>query len=528
VANVKAALQALAAAAALILLIVCANVAALVSAGSVDRAEEIVIRGALGASRARIIGQLVMESSILALAGGALGLLVGRWALGFLTGIAPAGIPRLAEVTLDGRIAALGLAATILTALAIGLAPAIRLSKLVGNSGLQHSGSARLTRRYNGRRLLVLIQVSVAVVLTAGASLLARSLQHLVAIDNGFASEKLIAADLYLRGVFDGDSGKLFEELKAKAKTIPGVASVAVSAALPTRVIGLRASVRRAGEAAAAQSTTWRPVSPEYFETAGIPVIAGRSFAGADTLRAPRVAIVNRAFLRSSPGGAIVVGEKLTTSFGKEPLTIVGVVGDVTPTGEADRPAVYVPIDQSPIGGGYLLIRARNDPRPIIPLLAARLRSAVPELAMDRIQRVAETLEAGRAVTRFITLLAATFAGLALLLSAIGVYGLVSGEVSARWRELAVRLAVGASHGDVLWSVIRPCAAILGGAAAIGILGALSAGPALQSLLHGVQPADPYTLAFAPALLGLTGMVAAILASARVLRADPAATLRNQ
>lgn len=194
VANVKPALQALAAAAALILLIVCSNVAALVSAGGADRAHEIVIRGALGASRARVTRQFVMETLILALGGGALGLLVGWWALRLLIGIAPTGIPRLAEIALDGRIAGMGFAATLLTGLAVGLAPAVRLSSLAG--GPNHGGANRVTRRSTGRRALVLVQVAMAVVLTAGASLLARSLQHLVAIDNGFAADRLVAVDL--------------------------------------------------------------------------------------------------------------------------------------------------------------------------------------------------------------------------------------------------------------------------------------------------------------------------------------------
>ncbi len=267
---------------------------------------------------------------------------------------------------------------------------------------------------------------------------------------------------------------------------------------------------------------------PAYFETAGIPIVAGRALSATDTARAPRIAVVNRALLRSLPMEGSGLGARIMATFAKAPLTIVGVVGDVTPAGEADRPAVYVPIDQAPIGGGYLLVRTQGDPRAIVPVLAARLRRVAPGIAMDRVQRLAESLEAGRAVIRFTTLLSAAFAVLALLLSVIGVYGLVAGEVSARWRELAVRLAVGATHGDTLWTVIRPCAAIVGAGAAIGVLGALSAGPALQSLLQGVPPGDPYTLAFAAAVLVLAGMVAAVLAAARVLRADPAATLRNQ
>ncbi len=306
------------------------------------------------------------------------------------------------------------------------------------------------------------------------------------------------------------------------------MASAVISAVVPTQVIGFRASVQLRGQAVAKQQATWRPVSPGYFETAGIPMVEGRPLLDTDTARGPRITVANRAFLRAFSVEGHAVGATLTTSFGKEPLTIVGVVGDITPAGEADRPALYVPIAQAPIGGGNLLIRARHDPQSLIPDLTARLRAVAPALALDRVQRVAESLEAGRAVTRFATLLAATFAGLALLLSVIGVYGLVAGEVSARWRELAVRLALGASHGDTLWTVLRPCAAILAAGAGMGVLGALSAGPAIRSLLHGVPPGDPYTLAFAPALLGLVGMVAAVLAAARVLRADPAATLRNE
>jgi len=175
-----------------------------------------------------------------------------------------------------------------------------------------------------------------------------------------------------------------------------------------------------------------------------------------------------------------------------------------------------------------LIVRAQGDPRSILPALASRLRGAAPSLALDRVHRVADALESSRAVTRFSAQVAATFAALALLLSMIGVYGLTASEVSARWRELAVRLALGATRRDTLWTVVRPCAMVLAAGTALGLAGAVSVGPALASLLHGVRPADLPTLAVAPLLLAALGLVSALLAATRVLRADPAATLRSE
>lgn len=528
VGSVSAALQVLFAAAMLTLVIACANVAALVGARGADRAGEMALRGALGATRARVLGQLIIESLVLALAGGALGLLLGRWALRVLVAMAPVSIPRLAEISLDGRILGAGLAATMLTGLAVGLAPALRLSRLTGTSALNRVAWHRATPRPNARRVLVLAQIAIAVVLTTGAGLLTRSLQHLVTLDHGFMPDQLVAVDLSLRGAFSGDARQLFRELVAQSETLPGVQAVSVSMRLPTQVIGLRASVRMLGERELDLPATWRPVSPGYFDTVGIPVTAGRRFASTDTQLTPRVAIVNTTFVRDLLGGRQPLGSRLTTSLYDDSMSIVGVVGDVMPAGEADRPALYVPIDQFPIGGGYLIVRSQGDPRSILPALTSRLRNAAPSLAVDRLRRVAEELEESRAVTRFSTQVAATFAGLALALSMIGVYGLTAGDVSARWRELAVRLALGASGRETLWTVIRPCAAILGAGAALGILGAVSVGPGLASLLRGVGPTDVPTLVVAPVLLGAMGILAAMLAARRVLRADPAETLRSE
>lgn len=525
---VSAALQALFGAAMLTLLIACANVAALVGARGADRAGEIAVRGALGATRARVLGQLITESLVLAVAGGVLGLLFGRWALSGLVAMAPVSVPRLAEITLDGRIVGVGLAATMLTGLAVGLVPALRLSRQMETSTVNRIGLYRTTTRSTGRRVLVLVQIAIAVVLITGAGLLTRSLQHLVTIDHGFAADHLLAVDLYLRGAFTGDARQLFRDLVANCETLPGVDAVAVSMRLPTQIPGVRARVHWLGEPDLDSPATLRPISPNYFDTVGIPLTAGRRLQATDNERAPRVAIVNATFVRDLLGGRAPVGTRLTTPLIDATVSIVGVVADVTPAGERDRSALYVPIEQLSIGGGYLIVRAQGDPRSILPALTTRLRAVAPNLAVDRVRRVADGLEESRALARFSTQVAATFSALALLLAVIGVYGLTAGEVSARWRELAVRLALGASHRGILWNVVRPCVAILAAGAAIGVVGAVGVGPALASLLHGVDPADAPTVVAAPLLLGAVGTAAAVLAAARVLRADPAATLRGE
>jgi len=524
--DVRAALQALLAATALVLIIACANVAALIGSRGTDRAGEIAMRAALGASRGRLLAQLIIENLVLAAAGGALGLLLGQWMLRFLVAIAPVGIPRLAEVALDRRIVMFGIGATVLTGLAVGAVPALHLSRLA-----QIAGSNRTTwsmRRSRGRRALVFAQIAIAVVLTTAAGRFARSLEHLVIIDNGFAADRLVAVDLYLRGGFSGDSRQLFRQLIDHASTIPGVRAAAVSMRLPTQIAGLRAPVQIVGETAAAAPAVLRPISPEYFGTVGVPLVAGRRFASSDSRNAPRVAIVNRTFVHDILGDHEATGLRLTTPLVNGTLSIVGVAGDVRPAGEPDRPALYVPEEQVPIGGGYLLIDALGDPRSIIPVVAERLRTVAPNLALDRVRRVAEALEDSRAVTRFSTQLATVFAALALVLSVIGVYGLTSGDVSARWKELAVRIALGASHRKALLTVIRPTAAVLATGAALGAAISRGVDPALASQIHGVNADDATTLVSAALLLAAVGIFAALLAAARIVWSDAAAALRSE
>jgi putative ABC transport system permease protein len=525
--DVRPALRALLASAALILLMACANVAALLGARGTERAGEMAVRGALGATRGTLVRQLLTESLVLAVVGGSLGLLLGQWTLSVLVQRAPPGLPRLAEITLDGRVVAAGFCATLIVGLVVGLASSFRASRVNLRASLGGAAPSRASRRTEGRRVLVAAQISIAIVLTVGAGLLAQSLQHLVTIDHGFSPNRLLTVDLYLRGV--SDVRQLFDQFVEAAEAVPGVRSAAAAGQPPTQIPGLRVPVRLEGlPSTAAIVSTLRPVTARYFETAGISLSAGRSFTARDRRTAPRVAIVNATFVRDVLRGRSAVGARLTTDLIEGPVTIVGVAADVTPSGQVDRPALYLPIDQIGIGGGVLLVRTDGNPRSVVPALTTRIRAIAPTLALDRIQAVADTLAAGRADARFTTELVSGFAGLALLLSAIGVYGLTADEAVARSRELAVRIALGATRGEALWTVMRPGAAALVAGAVVGFALSIGAGRWMTALLHGIQPSDPATLLVAPVLLAVVGLVAASLAAAKVLRTDPAESLRRE
>jgi hypothetical protein len=235
--------------------------------------------------------------------------------------------------------------------------------------------------------------------------------------------------------------------------------------------------------------------------------------------------VVNTAFVGQVLGARPALSARLTTELGADPVAVVGVVGDVTPAGEADRPAIYLPMEQLLVPGGSLLVRTEADPRVMVEPLVTRLRAVAPTLALDRIVLVADVLSAGRAVTRFNAVIAAAFAALALGLAAIGVYGLTAGEVAIRRRELAIRVALGARDREALRTVIQPGATALLVGAALGIAITLAIAPWTGLLLHGVGAADPATLALVPTLLGAVGLGAALLAGQRALRPVAAGTL---
>jgi predicted permease len=521
--SVRAALLLVSAAAIVVLLVACANVASLLGTRVVERAGEMAVRGALGARRGQLARQLVVESGLLALAGGTLGLLLGSWTLDLMVAMAPPGLPRLGEIALDGRVILLSTVVLFLVGGAVGLVPARSASRVDLRTALG-TGSRRASGSAGGRRLLVAVQVALAVVLTVASGLLARSLQHAVSIDHGFRPEGVVAINLNLRGTDPGASASLFRNLVEVATATPLVQSAAVAFRLPTDVGGLRVSTRIEGQPSL--PAVLRLVTPGYFDTVGIRVLEGRALSPADTRQRPRVAVINRAYARALLNGVAPVDQTLTTDLVGGGIAIVGVVSDVTPAGAADGPALYVSFDQFAINAGSLLVRVAGDPAAVIPSLVVRLRAAAPGLPFDRIQTLDDALAAGRAVARFSTLVASSFGLLAIALAVIGIYGLSAIEVSSRRQEAGVRLALGATRGELLWSLMAPTARTLLVAMTLGLVAAGATATAMRSVLEGVRPLDPIAFVVLPMLLGLMSVVAALVAGWPLLRMDPAAALR--
>lgn len=512
--------------AGLVLAVACANVAGLIGTSAMDRAGELAVRGALGASRAELGRQLLIENMVLAIAGGALGIIAGAGALDVLVALAPQGLPRLDDITLDARVMGASALVMLLVGVAVSVAPAWHAARTDLTTTLQRSASARTVTGAGARRVLATAQVAGAVVLTTGAALLGRSLQHLVAIDHGFEPDGVIAVSLNVRGIAPAEARTLFGTLADQAATIPGVRSAAVAFRLPTDVVGLRAPMRVEGAVMDPVSVAVRIVTPRYFDTVGLPIVSGRAFGASDTRDGRRVGVVNRAFVREVAGGANAIDARLTGELIAGGVTIVGIAGDVTPGGQPDRPALYMSYEQLSINAGSLVVKSAGDPAALIAPLRSRIRAIAPALPLDRVETLNDVLATGRAVVRFNSLVASSFGLLALTLAIIGVYGVTSREVALRRRESGLRAALGASRGALMAQLLRPVGTVVLVGLAGGLVAAGAMGHSIAALLHGVSPADPVTLLLVPAAIALVATAAAVSAAWPVVRSDPASVLR--
>ncbi|MBS1876070.1 MAG: ABC transporter permease [Acidobacteria bacterium] len=541
---IRPTLMALAGAVSFVLLIACSNVAILLLTRASGRNKEIAIRAALGATRGRIVRQLLTESVLLSVAGGGLGLLLAWGAVSVLRAPRPGNIPRIEDVTVDWRVAAYTLAVCLATGILFGLFPALTAARTRLNETLRDGGrtsqSALHSRR--SRAILVTAELALSVVLLVGAGLMLRSLLELRGVDPGFRPTRVLTAEIALPAArYHGMAvARFFERLLAETGSAPGVRSVAVARNVPLSggdpslnfVIEHRPAVSSAEQPRA----KYRAVSAAYFSTMGIPMLRGRYFSAADSEHAPGVAIINEALARRFFPGEDPVGKRMRPGFMDDSwCTIVGVAGNVKHAGldKDASPEMYYPFVQVPpplmnfVAGSMTLAVATNtDPAGMADTIRRQVRAIDPDQPVFHVRTMEDLLDASMSQPKFQSYLLGAFAALALALSLVGLYGVISFSVNQRSSEMAVRMALGADRGDLLRLVLGEGMRLAVAGVLLGLGLAFVVARGLSRLLYGVGTADPATFLGVPLLLLAVTALAIYLPAMRAARTDPALAVR--
>jgi predicted permease len=545
VGDVRTALLMLLGAVGLVLLIATVNVANLQVAGITARERELSIRAALGAGRGRIARQVLTESLLLAALGGVLGLLLAYWGVRVLIALAPAGLPRLKEIAVDGRVLAFTAAVSLLSGLLSGLAPVMhgfgrRLDESL-RGGAQNLSEQRRRRL---RQALVVMEVSLSLVLLIGSGLLLRSFERLAGTSPGFNPQPLLSTLISLPEGRYKDAHQIvpfYEQLLDRVQTLPGVAAAGITMSLPPDLLNMRNPFSVPGQTDA--PGTSRPLAVEtsvssgYFHTLGIPLLRGRFFEDSDRTRKDEILIINDTMARRYYPGQDPVGQQIKTGDSNPDSpweTIVGVVADVKYAGldGPPEPTLYVPYfeDYWPIFSRemFLVVRAGGDPRSVAPGLRAAIRDMDRDLPVADLQTMNELLSDSVAQPRFRTLLLGVFAGLALLLAAVGIFGVMAYVVSRRTQEIGVRMALGASRSGVLGMVLNEGLRVVLIGVAIGVGEALALSRLIKSLLFGVEAADPATFIAVPLVMIVVALAACYVPARRATKVDPIIALRYE
>jgi putative ABC transport system permease protein len=527
-----------------VLLIACVNVANFQLARATERRREVAVRAVLGASRLRLVRQFLVENLVLASVGGGLGLLLSVWGVQILKALRPGNIPRLEEVSVDAGVLAFSLALTLLTGILFGMAPALEGTRTDLAGGLKQDGSRSATPGRGRRRLrglLVISELAIAVLLLSGAGLLMRSFVNLRAADPGFQADKVLVLPIFLNNR-TYDSGTkcrgYYAELTGRLAALPGVEAVGGATALPMSKLGpdFHRPVWAEGEmpaAGASMRADIRMATPDYFKTVGMSVVRGRPFNAQDGPEAARVVIINESLARRTWPGLDPVGRRLVVDYsssGTYPYEVVGVVNDIRFYGlrTAPRPELYLPHAQRSYLIMNMAVRTAADPAALVPLVRQALRDVDPDQPAHSIVPLGELVGDSVERDRFAMGLLGAFAGVALLLAVMGVYGLLSYLVRQRTTEFGIRLALGAQRGDIFRLVVRHG----GGMALVGLGVGLAASMILTRLLagmlFGVSPLDPVTLGGVLALLSLAVLAACVLPARRATRVDVNTALRYE
>jgi putative ABC transport system permease protein len=526
----------LAAAVGLVLLIACANVANLLLVRATAHAHETAVRVALGASRGQLLVWLGREAAVLAAAGGALGTLVAMWLVD-LASVMVRDLPRGSDVRVNGAVLAFSLLVTVVAGLLFGLAPALSASRQEPIDALRTSGR---TATGEGRRLggaLVVAEVALSLTLLVGAGLLVRSLIRLMTVPVGFRADGLVAMNVSLPTVKYGDPAAMRTFLMRAVSAIeivPGVAAAAASMWLPPNVNVVVPYLIADGPPlplAERPFAAWSGVSPSYFTTMGIPLLAGRPLTAADDERAPLVVVVSESLARRGWPDASPIGKRMLVGRFPGFAEVVGVVGDVKNAGlgQPPQPQAYTPYAQRPWPTMSLVVRAAGgDPLALVNAAGAAVWSVDRELPVTQVETVASSLSGSIATARLTATLLALFAIAALVIAAIGLYGVIAQTVERRTREVGIRVALGADRRSVAALVARDACRLVAAGMALGLVAAALVVRAVQGIVFDVSPSDPATYAGVILVFAATAAAASILPVRRALRVDPIVALRQE
>ncbi len=542
IAELRPALLILFGAVGCVLLIACANIANLSLARGAARQKEIAIRNALGASRLRIIRQLLTESVLLSLLGGTCGLVLSIWLVDLLVAISPSDAPRFDEISLDGRVLGFTAIVACLTGVIFGLAPALAASKLDLNSTLQEGGRSATegNRRNRVRSLLVVSEIALSLMLLVGAGLLIKSFMRLSEIHPGFNPENVLTMQFSLpsaRYPEPQQRADFFRRLLERVRTLPGVESAGAVLSLPlggTNFSVGRSFIREGRPLTTEESrnASYLVTTPDYFRTMQIPFVAGRSFTEQDTSQSPMVVVINETMARRHFASENPLGKRITIwRDEKFPREIVGIVGDVKPGGLEDETGeqMYVPHSQDATWGLMTLaVRTRVQPLTLVGTVRAEVRALDKNQPIYNIQTMEQVRSTSLGNRRVSMLLFGVFAGIALLLAAAGLYGVIAYSVARRTHEIGIRMALGAQTSDVLKLVISQGMLLTFVGVAVGLVAAFVLTRLMSSLLFGVSATDPLTFVVVSIILIAIALLASYLPARRATKVDPGVALRYE